>query len=1052
MLVVAWAALAAACDGETMETDAGPDDGGIVMDGDTTDPCDDVTTCATAGSSCSGDEVVTCAPNADGCLVETTTDCAAMDRTCDDSGADAMCVTPDPCEAIPAADRCDTEGRSCDGDTLEICAANEDGCLVREATDCAAMEGGACDTSGAMPMCVLPEDPCAGVADACAAEGTSCDGDSLVTCEPNAFGCLVETRDDCSARASGTCDASGAAAECTFTGDPCDGITQCAAAGASCDGPTLVECEADAYGCLVETRTDCTDGVAFGFCDTDATPAAMCSTAATDPCMGVTECAAAGRTCSGDSLVSCEANAFGCLVESTTDCAATSESCGELDGVNVCAPVCDFRATCPSATYCDGADVVTCTPDADSCLVEDSRTTCPGACDAAACVGNCASAAPVVIDCASGTVSGDTAMGGAAITSYAPCTTSTSYAGNEQVFVFRNATRAAVEVVSTRGASSGDFDLFVLDGGDGTAACDSGLSCLDSSRGVTATETVDFVAEAGAHYYVVFDRFSSTTSTSAFDLAVTCTPIVCGDGLVTGDEQCDDGGTATGDGCSDTCTFEPGYICSGAPSTCEIACGNGTTDTAVGEECDDGGTTAGDGCSDTCAVEAGYICSGAPSTCEVACGNGTTDTAVGEECDDGGTTAGDGCSDTCTVEAGFACSGTPSTCTALPMNRDCSGAVALGANDSTLTPDLDLGGARPTGTGCGSGSGNVLWYAVTVPAGSSTTVSADPTGSTDLTLHVLDACGAPTCLDFEDSGNPEEVVLVNGTASDVVRYVAVGAYFSFGSGTVDVTTSTPVCGDGTTSGLEDCDDGNTTAGDGCSDTCEVEPGYVCGGAPSMCEVACGNGVVDRFLGEQCDDGGTATGDGCSDTFAFEAGYYCEGTPSVCSMVMCGDSTVDAGESCDDGNTTVGDGCSGNCALEIAASGMMISATGALEATDPTFVRAEASCTAGTTSGHYYDAYVIENTTGSAQTLDITASWMMGAGTDDDGFLLVYDYPFVPSQPIDACLDGSDDGSAGVTSSEVTGLPIAAGQRVVIVATTYDPAETIGSYTLDVATN
>ena len=220
----------------------------------------------------------------------------------------------------------------------------------------------------------------------------------------------------------------------------------------------------------------------------------------------------------------------------------------------------------------------------------------------------------------------------------------------------------------------------------------------------------------------------------------------------------------------------------------------------------------------------------------------------------------------------------------------------------------------------------------------------------------------------------------------------------------------------------------------------------------MCEVACGNGVVDRFLGEQCDDGGTATGDGCSDTCAFEAGYYCEGTPSVCSMVMCGDSTVDAGESCDDGNTTVGDGCSGNCALEIAASGMMITASGALEATDPTFSRPFADCTARGTAGHYYDVYVIENTTGSAQTLDITASWMMGAGTDDDGYLFVYDYPFVPSQPIDACLDGDDDGPSGRTSSEVTGLPIAAGQRVVIVATTYDPAETIGSYTLDVATN
>ncbi|HJL15422.1 MAG TPA: DUF4215 domain-containing protein [Sandaracinaceae bacterium LLY-WYZ-13_1] len=824
-LLLATSLAGVGCDGGDDEMDAGTTDAGEEVDGSMTDPCEGLALCETEGASCDGDTLVTCAENADGCLVEMEVDCALGGQVCDDSGDEPMCVEDDPCASIPADERCDTEGRTCDGDTLEVCAANADGCLVLETTDCAEADGGACDDSGAMPMCVVPEDPCDGIADACTTAGTTCTDDTLVTCAPNAFGCLVETTADCSARAGGTCDDSGAAAECTFTGDPCDDVTECDAAGVSCDGPELVTCEADAYGCLVETRTDCTDSVAFGFCDAEATTP-MCSTAATDPCMGMTECSAEGRSCSGDSLVTCAPNAFGCLVEESTDCTASGEVCGETDGMSMCGDVCDFRTTCPSAMYCDGTDSVTCSADADGCLIEDSRSTCDGPCDAGACVGTCGSASPTLVDCASGTVSGDTAMGAALISDYTGCTTSTDYAGNEQVFVFRNAGRAEVAIESTRGASSGDYDLFVLDGGDGSGACDSGLSCIDGSRGIDATENVEFVAEAGQLYYVVFDIYSDTSATSTVDLDVSCTPIVCGDGTIAGGEECDDGGTSPGDGCSDTCTVEPDYVCTGEPSTCEIACGNGTIESDLGEECDDGGTSPGDGCSDTC-----------------------------------------------TVEPGYGCSGEPSTCTMLEANADCAGAIALGANDSVTSGDVALGGPRPSGTDCGFGSGPVLWYEVTVPAMSETTFSADPTGGTDLTLHVLDSCGASACLEYEDGGNPETTTLTNSTGSAVVYYVAVGAYFSSGSGTVNVTTSTPVCGDGAVEGTEECDDGDTSSGDGCSDICLVESGFSCSGEPSTCVSAAANaecsgatvlGSSGSVTGEDTSIGGPEpSGSGCT---------------------------------------------------------------------------------------------------------------------------------------------------------------------------------------------
>jgi cysteine-rich repeat protein len=61
----------------------------------------------------------------------------------------------------------------------------------------------------------------------------------------------------------------------------------------------------------------------------------------------------------------------------------------------------------------------------------------------------------------------------------------------------------------------------------------------------------------------------------------------CGDGAEETPEECDDGNTVGGDGCSASCEDE--------------FCGDGLV-TSV-EECDDGGTIAGDGCDAACALE-----------------------------------------------------------------------------------------------------------------------------------------------------------------------------------------------------------------------------------------------------------------------------------------------------------------------------------------------------------------------------------------------------------------------------------------------------------------
>jgi cysteine-rich repeat protein len=64
---------------------------------------------------------------------------------------------------------------------------------------------------------------------------------------------------------------------------------------------------------------------------------------------------------------------------------------------------------------------------------------------------------------------------------------------------------------------------------------------------------------------------------------------VCGNGIVEGSEECDDGNTSSGDGCADDCTVE--------------FCGDGVLQAGLGEDCDDGNTRNGDGCSSSCMVE-----------------------------------------------------------------------------------------------------------------------------------------------------------------------------------------------------------------------------------------------------------------------------------------------------------------------------------------------------------------------------------------------------------------------------------------------------------------
>lgn len=119
-------------------------------------------------------------------------------------------------------------------------------------------------------------------------------------------------------------------------------------------------------------------------------------------------------------------------------------------------------------------------------------------------------------------------------------------------------------------------------------------------------------------------------------LATPAAALVCGDSEPDPSEECDDGNTVSGDGCSATCTVEAGFDCSEAvagiivlppdpsippvPSQCLAAiCGDSIEST--GETCDDGNSVSGDGCSSTCSVEIGFGCTAAADWLDVIMGS-----------------------------------------------------------------------------------------------------------------------------------------------------------------------------------------------------------------------------------------------------------------------------------------------------------------------------------------------------------------------------------------------------------------------------------------------
>ena len=105
-----------------------------------------------------------------------------------------------------------------------------------------------------------------------------------------------------------------------------------------------------------------------------------------------------------------------------------------------------------------------------------------------------------------------------------------------------------------------------------------------------------------------FQMGHSNHVNNGIDLLGECVPPACGNGILEEGEVCDDGDTVTNvcdygqtecTVCAADCTEQPGDT---------SFCGDTSVDAANGEECDDGNTVDGDGCSSLCLVEVSSTC------------------------------------------------------------------------------------------------------------------------------------------------------------------------------------------------------------------------------------------------------------------------------------------------------------------------------------------------------------------------------------------------------------------------------------------------------------
>lgn len=392
---------------------------------------------------------------------------------------------------------------------------------------------------------------------------------------------------------------------------------------------------------------------------------------------------------------------------------------------------------------------------------------------------------------------------------------------------------------------------------------------------------------------------------------------VCGNGKTERGETCDDGNIVSGDGCSGTeggmapCQLDEGYFCPTPGESCvALVCGDGVR--TLDEECDDSNEVDGDGCSITCELEEGWRCSA--GGCVAMCGDGKI--LGNEQCDDSNRKSGDGCSSACRQEPFHECTNEPSQCVSTIVCGDsrvdpgeiCDPPGVDGCGDDCQKFDPAVGDPSE----CGNSRIEVgeTCDPPNPDQGCSATCQTEPG-------YICPRPGTclliPVCGDgMVQVGEECDIGLVShpGCADCEIQ----AGYLCYGPGpSICIAIAVETCGDALLAADEECDDGNEEEEDGCDQSCNKEEGWECLEVGRPCVPICGDGLLVGK--EECDDGDQDSGDGCSSGCSREFGWACNEAGQPCHVTHCGDGVKEGDEPCDDGNEIVGDGCSPFCDLE-----------------------------------------------------------------------------------------------------------------------------------------
>jgi cysteine-rich repeat protein len=366
------------------------------------------------------------------------------------------------------------------------------------------------------------------------------------------------------------------------------------------------------------------------------------------------------------------------------------------------------------------------------------------------------------------------------------------------------------------------------------------------------------------------------------DCSACAPPAVCGNGKIEPPEQCDDGNTKNGDGCSSMCLKE------------NAVCGNGKLE--GNEECDDGNTTAGDGCDAGCQFE-GHACVPRQTP-------GVADETV-EAC-------------VCALDS-FCCQTAWDSICVNEAIKDCQ--VNCG---DPCTAHNNPGSNDPQITQCvcalDSFCCNNKWDSLCVSKAKQS----------------CGACPTPVCGNGKleageqcDDGNTK-----NGDGCSASCMIETSVC---GNSKIEAGEE---CDDGNTTAGDGCSASCQYEGHACVprktpgvDNEAVEA-CVCGLDPFCCNVAWDALCVQEAMG-QC---GVSCGDPCTahanpgsskpavtDCVCAIDSYCCktswdtlcasEAANNCGACAICGNGITETGEECDDGNTTGGDGCSATCQFD-----------------------------------------------------------------------------------------------------------------------------------------